>query len=84
MKNVRVVIDRLVLTDLDLAPHEAKRLGGIIEEELKSLIQREGLPAARKTAPQQSILLDAPHGFDEQQLARSVAARLLESLYGPY
>ena len=80
MKDVSVAIDRILLTDLDLQPSDAERLGALIEAELKSLVEREGLPNGRQPMADHGVSLDLSNHLKEQQLARSVATRLWEAL----
>ncbi len=82
MNEVRIIIDRILLTDFDLPPSDARRLRTLIESELMALIQQQGLPAVPKASGNDSNSVDLSPGWKPRQLARRVATQLWENLHG--
>lgn len=84
MDQIGIEIDRIILTNLNVAPERAEHIRALIEMELQRRLERGGLPEGLRNTDiihiqKASMMLTKPQS--DALLANDLAQRILQSLH---
>ena len=85
MNSIILNIDRIILSDLDLTPVRAELIREMLGAELKSLLERQGLPdgvATKEVSCLSAPVLHLENQQNDFHVASSLAQSIAKALWG--